>query len=417
MVSGKPPRRSKSSNEPVTIDLQAEEAVPNPAASESPLEETAMSEEAAAASPFPEMKDDAGEVPDDAPLTGEPSLSSEEVFETEKPEPETVPPAATQKSSPSLPSLVAVGILGGLVALAGAGSMQYAGFLPTIAPAPKDAAQDTGLTTELNALKDQVAALAAKANTTADTGQLAERLAALEAAVAVRSDIPTDAAAIDQLQQQLTANGETIASLQTAIADTAAKLSETENRLNDRLAQTETKLNEPRDDVEVARAIAVAALKAAIDRGGPFMTELDTLAGVTPDDPVIVGLRDYATTGIASRAELVRQFEVTAGAILTAVHQPDPNQGLGERLLSSALSVIKVRPVGNVEGATPEAVVARMEDKLRNGDLQGAALEWNSLPEGGKAASTEFEKALKSRIEVEKLVGSALTKAVSGSQG
>lgn len=284
MVSGKPPRRSKSSNEPVTIDLQAEEAVPNPAASESSLEKTAMSEEAAAASPFPEMEDGAAEVPGDAPLTGEPSPSSEEAVEAEKPEPETVPPAAGRKSSPSLPSLVAVGILGGLVALAGAGSMQYAGFLPAIAPAPKDAVEDTSLTTELNVLKDQVAALAAKADTTTDSGQLAERLATLEAAVAVRSDIPTDAAAIDQLQQQLAANGETIASLQTAIADTAAKLSETENRLNDRLAQTENKLNEPRDDVEVARAIAVAALKAAIDRGGPFMTELDTLAGVTPDD-------------------------------------------------------------------------------------------------------------------------------------
>ncbi|MFA7414476.1 MAG: mitofilin family membrane protein [Rhizobium sp.] len=417
MVSGKPPRRSKSSNEPVTIDLQAEEAVPNPAASESPLEETTMPEEAAAASPFPEMKDDEAKRPDDAPLDGEPSSSSEEVFGTENPEPETVPPAARQKTSPSLPSLLAVGIFGGLVALAGAGSMQYAGFLPTIGPAPKDAIPDTNLTTELNALKDQVNALAAKANTMADTGQLAERLAALEAAAAVRSKMPTDAAAIDQLQQQLAANGETIASLQSAIADTAAKLSETENRLNDRLAQTENKLNEPRDDVEVARTIAVAALKAAIDRGGPFMTELDTLAGVTPDDPIIAGLRDYATTGIASRAELVRQFEDTADAILTAVHQPDPNQGLGERLLSSALSVIKVRPVGNVEGATPEAMVARMEDKLRNGDLQGAALEWNSLPEEGKAASTEFEKALRSRIEVEKLVGSALTKAVSGSQG
>ena len=86
-------------------------------------------------------------------------------------------------------------------------------------------------------------------------------------------------------------------------------------------------------------------------------------------------------------------------------------------LLSSALSVVKVRPVGNVEGDTPEAIIARIEDKLRNGDMKGAALEWNNLPDAGKAASAEFEKTLQARIKVEELVGGAASRSLAADKG
>ncbi|HLP68467.1 MAG TPA: mitofilin family membrane protein, partial [Rhizobium sp.] len=242
------------------------------------------------------------------------------------------------------------------------------------------------------------------------------RLAALESAAS--QPVPTvDTTALDRVREQLTGLQSALDALRTSGDAATTRLSEIETSLDGRIAEIEKKLEEPRDDVEVARAIAVAGLKAAVDRGGTFLTELDTLAGITPDDPIIGSLRDYARTGIPSRADLVRQFQDTASSILSAVNQPDPNQGLAERLLSSALSVVKVRPVGNVEGDTPEAIVARMEDKLRNGDLQGASLEWDTLPETGKAASADFAKALKSRIEVEKLVGTAMTSAVGGNRG
>ena len=85
--------------------------------------------------------------------------------------------------------------------------------------------------------------------------------------------------------------------------------------------------------------------------------------------------------------------------------------------MASARSLVKVRPVGNVEGETPEAIVARVENKLQNGDLKGAALEWETLPEAGKQPSSDFATKLKNRIEAEERVASALSQTVAGNGG
>jgi hypothetical protein len=53
-----------------------------------------------------------------------------------------------------------------------------------------------------------------------------------------------------------------------------------------------------------------------------------------------------------------------------------------------------------------------LEDKVKNGDLPGAATEWNTLPSDAKQASAAFKQSLEARIRVEELVGSALSKAV-----
>jgi len=166
----------------------------------------------------------------------------------------------------------------------------------------------------------------------------------------------------------------------------------------------------------VARAIAVAGLKAAIDRGGTFLTESTPSPASHPTTRSSARSRDYARTGIPSRADLVRQFQDTASSILSAVNQPDPNQGLAERLLSSALSVVKVRPVGNVEGDTPEAIVARMEDKLRNGDLQALRSNGTCCRRPARP-HRRFRQGAEIRIEVEKLVGHRHDQRRRGNRG
>ena len=103
-----------------------------------------------------------------------------------------------------------------------------------------------------------------------------------------------------------------------------------------------------------------------------------------------------------------------ANAIVDSVNRTDPNQSWSDRLMTSAKSLVKVRPVGNIEGDSVEAIAARMEDKVKNGDLPGAAAQWNDLPASAKQASAAFKQALEARIRVEDLVGSALSKAISG---
>jgi hypothetical protein len=489
MVSGKPPRHSKSKAEPVTIDLDAKDVKAisadvdaaktdekpgdkTPAATAEPGVSETKPEAAATGNPAPiwdqpkktpiEPEPNVGKTESvatapkaESPADKQPADRQKEPVSTAPVPPRTEtkpstgttdtsaaaaaaaaaakpafgstasssassgataakPATATSSSGPAKPStpqqaerkqaatsgLIAAGIVGGLVALAAAGSMQYAGILPSFNAGKAGSEEIAALKTDLGSLRQQLANAPA-----ADTSALEQRIATLEGA---KGETPQ----VDGLSEKIAALESTLQSERSAQASATAELTR-------RLADAEAKINEPRDDIEVARAIASAALKAAIDRGGPFLTELDTLSKVTPDDPAIASLQSFAATGVPSRSELMQKFPDVANAMLSAINQPDPNQGIMERLTESAFSLVKVRPVGNIEGETPEAQIARMENKLRNGDLQGAALEWNGLPDAAKTASADYKKSLDARIEVENLVGGTLNRAITstGRQG
>ncbi|NBB48354.1 hypothetical protein GVN24_08750 [Rhizobium sp. CRIBSB] len=423
MVSGKPPRRSKAPDEPVTIDLTAEEtaALDQTDATKTPQAETSASSPVTAETATSTA--DASEPLADTPadpwtpkaeevetprLTDEPPRTVDDT-------PTAAAPAAAKyaRQSPATSTLVASGIFGGLVALALAGSMQYAGIVPGIGPEQSTEAPAID-TAELDALKADVARLAAQPAAPATDPALAERITALETSFADANSAPAaDAAAVEALKTQLVAAEQAIESLRAEIASNKQALDQSTTRLT----EAERKLEEPRSDVEMARAIALAGLKTAIDRGGPFLSELDALKSVSPEDPAVAALTPLASVGVPSRSDLARDFNQVAEDILAAINQPATGEGWTDRLLASARSLVKVRPVGNVEGETPEAIVARVENKLQNGDLKGAALEWETLPEAGKQASSEFSTKLKNRIEAEERVAAALSQTVAGNGG
>jgi len=411
MVSGNPPRHSKSADEPVTIDLDAQEfasaadtekPVESPAgdADNTPATDDGPPPETEAASHAEHEEKPAADALEEEPVASEPSY--------------TPPPEQPAPKSGGTSGLIAAGIFGGLVALLGAGAIQYAGYLPS-SSAPQATSPETAeLSGEIDGLKQAVANLAANPAST-DDGALEKRVAALEsAAKAPAAGAPADSANVEALNQKIAELTSQVDQLRATLAQSSEQQTTNGADISKRLEEAEKKLNEPREDVAVARAIAAAALKAAIDRGGPFVAELDTFAGVAPDDPAVADLRAFAETGIPSRAELVAAVLDVATAIVEAVNQPDPNQSWSDRLMSSAKSLVSVRPVGNIEGESVEAIAARMEDKVKSGDLPGASAEWNNLPALGKQASTAFKQSLEARIRVEELVGGALSKAVSG---
>ena len=424
MVSGKPPRRSKAPEDPVTIDLTAQEAKKaeengSPEASESdPASPSPAVEETSSEVPLNEQQTDTAPdpwapKPDEMEAATTPPIEEQEASADTPRVEEPAPAPQPVRQSPATSTLVASGIFGGLVALALAGSMQYAGIVPGLGPDQQAQAPAID-TAELDALKAEVANLAARPAAEGTDPALAERVSALEESVANATSAPTaDAAAVEALKTQLAGAEQAIQSLRAEIASNKQALEQSTTRLD----EAERKLEEPRSDVEMARAIALSGLKTAIDRGGPFLSELDALKSVSPEDPAVAALTPLASNGVPSRSDLVRDFNQVADDILSAINQPEAGEGWTDRLLASARSLVKVRPVGNVEGETPEAIVARVENKLQNGDLKGAALEWETLPEAGKQASSDFATKLKNRIEAEERVASALSQTVAGNGG
>jgi hypothetical protein len=163
---------------------------------------------------------------------------------------------------------------------------------------------------------------------------------------------------------------------------------------------------------KVALAIAAAALKSAIERGGTFTAEVDTFAAIAPDAPELPALRDIAAKGIASRADLVAETDEAANAMIAASEAVGDDAGFWDRLLASAESLIKVRPIGAVEGETVSAKVARMEVAVKSGDFTKAIAEYETLPETSKAAGQAFADKIKARLAAEALVAKALAGAL-----
>ena len=394
-----PSRRKKAGEEPVTIDL---EAVPPSASNEALAAGEAVPESEAAETPAAETA--AADTPE------EPVEEKQEPLEPARPayeEPtraETPPPA--QRGGNAGP--LAAGILGGLIALLGAGSLQYGGYLPALGP------ERAGDDSEVTALSNEVAALKTRLSDQAgpvDLQPIETRLAALEQAAGSAKDAaPSEAS--EKLEADVTRLTTELAALREAVARTNDAVTSTESELTERIAAAEEKLEAP-SDVSMARAVAASALKTAIDRGGPYLAELEAFASVAPDDPSVAGLREHAAVGVPSRSDLVRDFDGAADNILDAVHQPEGDQGIINRLMASAASAIRVRPVGSIEGDTPEAIVARIENKLQNGDFKGAAIEWQALPEKGKAAAADYKNKLDARVRVEELVGAAVSGAMT----
>lgn len=229
-----------------------------------------------------------------------------------------------------------------------------------------------------------------------------------QAAVATLQQGGASQQAIDTINQKLAA----VEAAVTAASD-AAKAGDT------RIATLEQSVASLSDQVagqaaqpKVALAIAAAALKSAIERGGTFTGEVETFAAIAPNSSELPALREIAAKGVPSRAELAGGMEEAANAMIAAGETLPDDAGFWDKLWASAESMVKVRPIGAVEGETVPAKVARMEVAVKAGDFAKAVAEYDTLPEASKAAGQAFADRIKARIAAEELVAKALAGAL-----
>lgn len=341
---------------------------------------------------------------------------------------------------------IAAGVIGGVIALAAAGALQFAGLLgaPGGGESSSGGVSLDGVNSEIASLKSEIAGL----KDTAGNNDASAKVDGLSSGL---DQVKTDVAALQSAIEQggagdtagLAALGDKVRQIETAVAalgqtgntapvdlgplneklaglDAAVKSAgETAKAQDGRLAALEQSVSQLSGKVEaqagqpkVALAIAASALKAALDRGAPFAAELETFAAIAPDAPEIAALRPYAETGVPTRSEIATEMPAVANAMVAAFEPVDQNAGFLQNLLSSAQSLVKVRPIGAVEGAGAPEIVARMEVAVNQGDYAKALSEYDMLPEAVKAAGADFAGKLKARIEVEKQVDALIASAM-----
>ena len=488
MVKTPKMRHSKSRREPVTIELEpgavsrvvdedavkaptedvtAEEAVSQPEVPEEPVhadqvdlepwehaDAAAAAQQAETAAPAdaetkaptePESSYPASDVPPSRAKTSDYS------FEDASPKPGATRDAPRKAETRDQPMAVqpkrsgingiAAGLIGGVIALVGAGGLQFAGLLggpgsgsvsldgvnrviaslKTEIAGLKQAGGNTdasakvdGLSAALDQVKTDVAALKSAveqggAGDNAGLAALGDKVKQIETAVAALGQAG-NAAPVDlgPLNEKLAGLDALVKSAGEAATAQEGRLAALEQSVSQLSGKVDAQASQPK----IALAIAASALKAALDRGAPFSAELETFAAISPNAPEIATLRPYAEKGVPTRTDIAAETDEAANAMVAAAAPVDENAGFLQNLLASAESLVKVRPIGAVEGAGAPETVARMEVAVNQGDYAKALAEYATLPEAVKTAGADFAGKLKARIEVETQVDALIAGAM-----
>ena len=237
--------------------------------------------------------------------------------------------------------------------------------------------------------------LAALEQTLAPSGDFAARVGRLEAAVA---DAPTDPASAERLR----ATEKNLQSLDARTNEFARRLAAIEARLSD--TATRAKVNEERSvenqasagiDEAARFAVLADALAVKVDRGQAFAAEFLAIKPFVAQQSVLEPLAPMAQTGVPSAATLSRELVALVPAIAAAIGPRDDS--LIDRLQATAERLVRVRPINAEAGDDPRNVLARIEAKARQNDIDGALAELSRLPEQARAPAMEWIRKAEAR--------------------
>ena len=250
----------------------------------------------------------------------------------------------------------------------------------------------------------------------ADLSEIEGRLDALEAREpAAPVDLSGLEARIEALGARAEAGAETVAALadlRDDLSDLRGKLAATEARL----AEADAELASLIAGERTARSAAARQAGAMLDlaqlrdwlRGtAPFAKELVAVRAFAAEDPEMADLLDrleeHAGSGIPSLEALRRGFPEVARRVVAAGRGEGENDWLGD-ILRRISDVVSVRPVGEVEGTDPGAIVARAEVRLDEGNLAGALAELKALQGPAEKEADTWSKEAETRLDAEDAV-------------
>jgi hypothetical protein len=119
-------------------------------------------------------------------------------------------------------------------------------------------------------------------------------------------------------------------------------------------------------------AYAARSLQLASHDGDPFLSEL-AVAEPTIDDPSLTAaLRPFAEKGVPSEVTLAVRFPAYAAKANTAAQTHNGKTGFFDRIAQGLAGLISVRRTDNLDGEGAQAILARAENRLNQGDLHGA---------------------------------------------
>ncbi len=363
-----------------------------------------------------------------------PAADKKPADKSDKPKPASpsasaTPSAATPATKPdrsSATNTVLAAVAGGAIGLAAAYGMAWFGLWPTkpLPPIPADPR-----IAEMNSSLGELETVAS--TTQSELAALNQRLAALETAepspvaaaepvdvAGLEADIAALAGRIDSLSAQPAAAGtdpEALASLEQQLQTLGGRLDEVAARLgtaeaelrtlDTAVAQANQTLSAQPDDIAAVLQLPliVSGLETAFSMGRPYESELSALRAAAPDLSIPTPVADAAATGLARPDSIEAELRNAVPAML-AGRPGNPEAGWQEGALDWLSSAIALRPIGEVDGDSPDAVLSRLEAAIARRDFIAADQLMGELPEPMRTAAGDLPRRIAAQAEAARLL-------------
>lgn len=183
------------------------------------------------------------------------------------------------------------------------------------------------------------------------------------------------------------------------------------NRLANRVSALEAE--EGRTSHAAAAALAAAALVEASQGSRPFPEEVAALRAVSPSSAELMQLSRLAQAGAPSRASLTASFPDYAARAASAARKPGEGASLSDRIGYALSRVVMVRRVGDTSGEGPDALIARAERALEDGDFDRCFAALDKLPPAARDALSPWRVRAERRAQVDRYAASLRARALA----
>jgi hypothetical protein len=171
-------------------------------------------------------------------------------------------------------------------------------------------------------------------------------------------------------------------------------------RLGARVTRLETQ--QAHASQAAAAALAASVVVEAAQGSAPFAEELAAFRALSPPSPELQSLERLAQTGAPSRIALAASFPDYAARAASAARAPGDKAGLGDRIVYALSRIVSLRRVGDVPGDGVDALLARAEREVEDGDLDRALRTLDRLPPNAREAIAPWRGRAERRAEIDR---------------
>jgi len=200
-----------------------------------------------------------------------------------------------------------------------------------------------------------------------------------------------------------------LATASTALASSRA----VNSTLDERLTRLEQEGKADTTGRLAALSFAMENLLQKIKSGEVFEKELNIVSVALLKNPELEKLNDQAQTGVKSIAGLQREFASVLRVVLAA-EDTVAAPGVMAKLVGTAKSLIRVRRVGDIEGDSREAIIARLETRVNAGNMAAALSEAKKLEGASARAAASWVGLVEERVKVIEFINDLRNEVISG---